>query len=276
MRVIHIYGEPAEKTLEPEEISSYVRAKLPGAKVALRKEFLLYRLDSKKGKNKNIDYLARELVNCRVGDLNASKKEEKGTPFPVEIEYEKMSLVEPKKRKPGIVYDGFLLQDFFKGLICPGERSINHWHIVFTNRLLATRDGKDNRYHLRIGIYSMPDLISTSGIVEAPAKPKEYYLLKSLGETAIEEWKEKNKERFIDYDDPRLTEVAKGYVLQAIFYHLTGDPFCENKNCRLYNAHWQEELIKAQLNKRGNHLRGNHPKSEFCKSHQQILENLDG
>jgi hypothetical protein len=70
--------------------------------------------------------------------------------------------------------------------------------------------------------------------------------------------------RFIDYNDSRMTEVMKGYVLQSIFFHMTGDPFCGDKNCRLYNAHWQEEVIQSQL----------YPKNEFCEKHQKIIEQI--
>jgi len=50
--------------------------------------------------------------------------------------------------------------------------------------------------------------------------------------------------------------------MQAVFNHLTGNPFCRNPNCRLFNAHWQEELIKAQLES----------EEEFCEEHREILE----
>ncbi|MFN3550645.1 MAG: DUF6775 family putative metallopeptidase, partial [Endomicrobiia bacterium] len=112
-------------------------------------------------------------------------------------------------------------------------------------------------------IYSFPSIISTTGIVEAPAKPKEFYLKKRLG-FDIYTLKEEFKNRFIDYNDPRMTEVMKGYVLQAIFFHMTGNPFCEDKNCRLYNAHWQQEVIQAQLN----------TKNEFCDKHKKIIEQI--
>jgi hypothetical protein len=38
------------------------------------------------------------------------------------------------------------------------------------------------------------------------------------------------------------------------------------KNCHLYNAHWQEELIQAQLRS----------KTDFCGQHEKILTNLAG
>ncbi|MEE9365582.1 MAG: DUF6775 family putative metallopeptidase, partial [Dehalococcoidales bacterium] len=109
-----------------------------------------------------------------------------------------------------------------------------------------------------------PSVISTTGIIEAPAKPREYYLLKQQYERlgkAPDELKERYRGRFIDYGDERLTEVAKGYAMQAVFYSLVGEPFCEDKGCRLYNAHWQEDLIFAQLESG----------YEFCPRHAELL-----
>jgi len=113
-------------------------------------------------------------------------------------------------------------------------------------------------------VYGIPSVITTTGLVEAPAKPKGYYLLKPqyemLGKDLLE-LKERLKASFIDYEDERLTEVIKGYAMQALFYHLVGAPFCKDKGCRLYNAHWQEELIFAQLES----------EYEFCPHHSKLL-----
>ena len=110
-------------------------------------------------------------------------------------------------------------------------------------------------------ILGFPTLISIPGIIEGPAKPKEFYTLRdALGENVA---REKLGGKFLVYDDPRLTEVAKGYVMQAIFYHVFGNPFCENKRCRLYNARWQEELLEAQLSS-----------PEFCPKHARRLKEL--
>lgn len=53
--------------------------------------------------------------------------------------------------------------------------------------------------------------------------------------------------RILECDDSRIIEVMKRYALQAVLYHLTGNASCENRNCRLFNAHWQEEVIHAQV-----------------------------
>ncbi len=141
-------------------------------------------------------------------------------------------------------------------------------HIAVTNKIFATY-GEDKRLHIRASIYSIPSVISISGIIEGPAKPREFYVYKqkfsSLGvwELKEREIKKKFKGQFIDYDDRRLAEVSKGYFAQALFFYITGEPFCNRKSCRLYNAHWQKDLIYSQI-RRG----------VFCKQHRTALERI--
>ncbi|MBI3991178.1 MAG: hypothetical protein HY350_03405 [Candidatus Omnitrophica bacterium] len=123
--------------------------------------------------------------------------------------------------------------------------------------------------HIRAAIFGFPSVISTSGIVEGPAKPKEYYLYKQkfaqLGIWEREEPKIKQrfKGSFIDYQDKCMTEVLKGYIAQALFFYISAEPFCVNKSCRLYNAHWQEELINSQLKS-----------AKFCLKHKNLLKEI--
>lgn len=75
--------------------------------------------------------------------------------------------------------------------------------------------------------------------------------------------KKKFKGRFMDYEDKRISEVIKGYIAQAIIYYITGEPFCPQKGCRLFNAHWQEDLIYAQVKKK-----------RFCRRHSAVLDKI--
>jgi hypothetical protein len=145
-----------------------------------------------------------------------------------------------------ILYDGFELQNIISENISITDDTL---HIIFTNKLTATFDNDDFRYHARALISSNPIIISTTGIIEAPAKPKQYYLdlLTNFSEGKIEEIKEKYKGEFLEYHDSRLNEIAEGYVLQAILYYGTGEAFCEKKECRLFNAHWQKDLFYSQI-----------------------------
>ena len=69
------------------------------------------------------------------------------------------------------------------------------------------------------------------------------------------------KENYLDYGDYRINFAAVGYALQSLFYFLSeGNPFCDDINCRLYNAHWQEELIHSQIQSK-----------RLCKEHAELL-----
>lgn len=271
---VHLYQEPTAKALGVKEISDYLKAKLSGIEIDSREEFFIHHLahftQGEKDREEIIDSLAKRIARSRISNLNV--QEISFAPLPAEIEYEKRKVAESNHKSFGILYHGFQLQAVLAGLIPREEKELKHLHIIFTNQLFATWSPSDGRYHARVSIYGRPTIISTIGLVEAPAKPKEYYLLKreyhllGIGENVISDLKEKFQGRFIDYDDPRTTEVVKGYAMQALFYYLVGDPFCRDRNCRLYNAHWQEDVIQAQLKS----------PDEFCPFHQEILNSLKG
>ncbi|MDQ3837593.1 MAG: hypothetical protein M3270_11785 [Thermoproteota archaeon] len=144
------------------------------------------------------------------------------------------------------LYDGFVMQRVFSELIPSEESDLEDVHIIFTSLLPCTFNEDDWRYHGRAAICGTPSIISTTGIVEALAKPREFYLAQ-IGSVRTDNvnLKKKFAGRFIDYDDRRMITAASiNYALQAIFFFITdGEPFCNDKDCRLYNAHWQEELI---------------------------------
>ncbi len=257
---IFLYDDPSSLNLNLKEIKNYLKSQLGQVDIRIQKEFITFHVNSKKREE-----YAENFARCKVRNINSNRSDFK--PLLGEIRFEKKLIENPEKKLTGILYDGILLDQVFLGLIPKGELDFNNLHIVFTNRLFGTFEENDGRYHARVIICGYPSLISTSGIVEAPAKPKEFYLLKqsysmASSEIPIDVIKDEFQGRFIDYDDPRLTEVMKGYVMQSVFYHLSDDPFCEDKKCRLYNAHWQEEMINAQID------------GKFCKKHQQLLNEI--
>jgi len=255
-----LYDEGAAETLDIGEMAKYVEDKLGKVAVEVRENPFA------SCPEKSLDY-AKKLASIKVQDT--SQQIILGQePIYGEIQYEKRRIL-GKTRAFGVVYDGIYLDRVFSELIPRDERSIGFVHIFFTNRLFATWEESDRRYHLRTSLYGLSSVMSTTGLVEAPAKPREYYLLKQQYEMLrkdLLELKDRFKGRFIDYEDERLTEVMKGYVMQAVFYSLTGNPFCQDKGCRLYNAHWQEDLIFAQLEST----------YEFCEQHARILDSLHG
>lgn len=169
-----------------------------------------------------------------------------------------------KKVKDVVAANGLLLN-----LSAIAKRANYPYSIIVTKRLIGTIGDSDKRMHLRSSVLSYPSVISLSGIVEAPAKPREYYLAKQslqgsgLWELEEARLKQKLKKQFIDYNDKRMPEVVKGLSAQALFFYLKGEPFCESKKCRLYNAHWQEDLIFAQIKS-----------GKLCAKHSRVLEKL--
>ena len=255
---IILYDEGTGQELDIEEIVQYLDQKMVKVKIELRGTPFVFNLPQ----DKVSDY-ARNIAGVKIQEL--SRKILSGQePLYAEIEYEKRRIL-GKTRSFGVLYDGFHLLRIFGEIISREGYSPEFVHILFTNRLFATWDDSNKRYHLRTSVYGFPSVISTTGLVEAPARPRDYYLLKQQYERLgkdLTELKDRFKGSFIDYADKRLTEVVKGYAMQAVFYSLSGAPFCEDKGCRLYNAHWQEELIFAQLGS----------EYEFCPRHTRLIE----
>lgn len=254
-----MYDEPSSKTLDINEVADYVRSMVK-CNVDVRHEFFTH------FKSYNIDHVAYKIATTKVVDPRKSFVRHE--PVPIEIDFEKKIMSMPDKRLLGVLYDGFEIQQILNEVIPEEENTLEHVHIALTNRLICTFSEEDYRYHYRTIICGYPTIVCTSGIVEAPAKPREFYLLQqyyaSIGDINLDEIKKKFAGRFIDYDDPRFTEVVKGIVLQGLFYHIAGNPFCEKKECRLLNAHWQEDMIESQLNS-----------GKLCEKHLQILNRFN-
>jgi hypothetical protein len=159
------------------------------------------------------------------------------------------------------LYDGFWLQRIFAETIPAAESG--HVHIIFTGLLTCTFSEDDWRYHGRAAVCGTPSIISTTGIVEAPAKPKEFYLAQFGGMADLGSLKKKFAGRFIDYGDD-MTAAGTAYALQALFFFVAdGEPFCDDRNCRLYNAHWQEELMHMA------------EKEALCRRHRQMANKFN-
>ena len=150
--------------------------------------------------------------------FNLKKSFEKHIPtikeISIEIENKDMS-----NKQEMILYDGVELNKIIKELIPIDENNLNTLHIIFTNKLTCTFDENDLRYHARAWVGSNPIIISTTGIIEAPAKPKQFYmdLITNFSEEAVEEIKKKYKGEFLEYKDFRLPEIVEGYILQTVF-----------------------------------------------------------
>ena len=262
---IFLYDEPAVQEIQISNLKNFLLETFH-MDVEI-KECVFHNLDRK---------TIEKISACRIFEPKMPFKEH--LPNKQEIDFEKSvcedtklmektTMVENAERiEDVIMYDGFEIQNIIYDIITENDSDSNNLHIVFTNKLTCTYDTADNRYHGRAVICSNPAIISTTGMIEAPARPREYYFdamkCKMQG-LDIQNVKKNYNGEFLDYHDKRLSKIAEGYLLQAIFYYMAGVAFCDSLDCRLNNAHWQKDLLYSQL-KIG----------KLCNKHQALLDKL--
>lgn len=245
LKIFLYRGFPSEK-INYKTWKSFLESLIPNIYLELREDFFLKFLTLLREKEPTLLEISRALAASRI--INPLVPVSNRQPLPGEISFERKYLLSPYQRPIGILYDAWELQKIMRTLIPAEERNWENLHLVITSQLFGTWDEKNRRYHKRTVFLGLPSIISISGLIEAPAKPRDFYLKLQMGiprQILLEEF----RDNILDYEDPRLTEVLKGYLLQALFYHLTGEAFCSDRSCRLYNAHWQEEMIRAQCSK---------------------------
>ena len=248
---IIIYDEPTVPEIQLDILKKFLTDTFP------------VKIETRGNLFKNLDYNTyKKIASAKIFDIK--KPFHKHDVSVEDILFEKENTDMSQKEEIPL-YDGIELQHIISETIPKNENSLDILSIILTNKLTCTFDESDFKYHARVIIGSNPTIISTTGIVEAPAKPKQYYLelITNISKKGMTEIKEKYKGEFLNYHDLRTSEVLKGYFLQATMYCETGDAFCSNKKCRLYNAHWQEELIYSQLKNK-----------KLCNRHTKILKEI--
>jgi len=261
---IFLYDEPAVQEIQISNLKNFLQ-KTFHVDVEI-KECIFNNLDVR---------TVEKISSCRIFEPKIPFK--KHLPNKQEIDFEKSvckdtklmektTMVEDAEKIEDVVmYDGFELQNIIYDVITKNDSEPNNLHIAFTNRLICTYDTVDSRYHGRTVICSNPAIVSTTGMIEAPARPREYYfeaMKYKMQGLNMQDIKKKYNEKFLDYHDNRLSKIAEGCLLQAVFYYMTGDAFCDSLDCRLNNAHWQKDLLYSQL-KIG----------KLCNKHQALLDN---
>ena len=247
---IFLYDEPSISEIKLDELAEFLEQ--------------TFHIPVQKRKNIFLDnhQIAKSLAATRI--FNYRQEFQRHEPTPEEIQFELDSFVDSSKTENIILYDGFEFHKVVSSLIPNEESSLDNFHLIFTNKLTCTFDDSDYRYHGRALIGANPSIISTTGIIEAPAKPRQYYMemMANYGMGLnIDSIKEKYKGQYLEYHDSRLDKIIQGYAMQTIFYYITGEPFCEFLDCRLNNAHWQADLLYSQLEF-----------GKLCPRHQKIID----
>ncbi len=253
--IIYLYNEIPEADLDIKRALRYLADHCRFIEIELRRGFIAHFFSNE---------LIGKLADCWNNELSA----ERGFNYnrAERLDYENLAHLKPGGISPQIIYNGWQLLKLLQAQIPRGEASPDKLHLILTPRLLVTMDeGEPRRQHARTIIMGQPSIISASGLVEAPARSAEYYLLERayqmLGQDIPEaELEERFAGKFLTYHDPRLTEVMLGYIMQAIAYSFMGEGFCDDPHCRLFNAHLQAEMLTAQLEA-----------PEFCEKHRGLF-----
>ncbi|MGC9318870.1 MAG: DUF6775 family putative metallopeptidase [Armatimonadota bacterium] len=171
----------------------------------------------------------------------------------------------PEDRELGTVYRAEPLQDVMRTLLPQDERD-GYLHIVYITQCIGHWEAGRDRFRLQIIQHGQPSIISTTGFVEVPALPREYafrraHLLGFGMEEAAAELDERFAHRALAHGDERITQVATGFALQALFKRLFDEEGCDDPSCPLHSAATHDELAAA-------HLSGD---SGLCDRHLKML-----
>ena len=251
IRKIILYDEPRVAEIQIKKLAGFLAKTFP-VQTEIRDS--LFRISDEK--------ISERIAGARIFDLKKPLEGYEPASADVSAEMQDIDIDEQGKAVP---YDGFELYKTAAESIPADQNRTDTLHVIFTDRLMCTFDENDSRYHARALIGSNPAIISTTGMIEAPAKSRQYYLdLMTCfsGEDAAE-IKKRYRGEFLEYHDSRTSHMAERYLLQAVMYFETGEAFCADKDCGLFNAHWQKELFCSQTVNRG-----------LCKRHQEMLHEL--
>jgi len=206
---IFLYDEPSVPEIQINDLARFI-AETFVVPVHVRKSLFSHFKSDRE--------TAVKLASSRVFNPQASF--ETHHPTNEEINFEEESFGNNSASDNIVLYDGFELQKIMLDKIPDKELSWDTFHLAFTTKLSCTYDPEDNRYHGRAVIGSNPSIISTTGIIEAPAKPRAYYLIMqhSISQGLnLDTLKDKFRGKFLEYHDKNLAQVVRGYALQAIF-----------------------------------------------------------
>ena len=261
LKKIILYDEPSVSEINVPNLVKFLKETLP-VEVIVKDNFF-------KGFSSQ---QIQKVSEARVFEINKPFQRHKPNQNDLELEEEfcknSKSMEETKKPEDAtnisevVMYDGFEMQKIIRENLLDFEDQT--LHVILTNRFTCTYDKSDARYHGRAVICANPAIISTTGIIEAPAKSRGFYIEAMANMTQgldIKSVKEKHSGEFLEYHDDRLSKVIEGYLLQVIFYVLSGESFCDYMDCRLNNAHWQRDLLYSQIEIR-----------KLCDKHKKILD----
>jgi len=253
---IYIYDAPNAIGLDIGVVGRYLAELLPEVQVETRTDFFTYQLG--KFEPEQIDVLTEQI---------AARLEEREVHDLVHPDHrDDMAPVTPEERDLGVVYLAKPLQDVMRPVISADERGESQLHINYITQCIGHFEAGAPMLKLQIAQQGEPTIISTTGFVEVPELPREYIFRRAqligLGaDDAVEELDERFGEETLHHGDARITKVAVGYALQALFYRLFGEEGCDRPNCPLRRVQTHDGLQEAHLSE----------ESGLCDRHARML-----
>lgn len=253
---IHIYDAPDAVGLNIGVIAQFLSELLPEARVETRTDFFTH-------------HLARfepEQVEVLTEELAARLREREVRNLVAPDRRGDLEPVRPEDRDLGVVYLAEPLQDVMLPMIPEQERGPEHLHLVHLEHCIGRFEPRESHLRLQIIQHGQPTIVSTTGFVEAPALPREYSFrqaqLFAFGiEEATEELDEVFAKETLGHDDPRITHVATGFALKAVFRRLFDERGCDDPTCPLHHVDTHDELAAAHLSEAAG----------LCERHTRML-----
>ncbi len=242
LTAIYLYDNPDAAGLDIDEVGGYLAAQFPTVEVLPRSDFLTHQFVrfSAEQRAELEPEVMRQLARARAAEFGGAQPDDVAVGWP------------PEDLHPDLTFEAAALQTVLRLLIDPAEAGADRLHITFTDYAIGSWRGARELFCLHIIALGEPSVISTTGLVEALPRPREYqfkraqFAMLGVDEEALEDLAEEFAHCTFGYADPRINEVCKGYALMACFYRMFGEAFCADPTCRLYAARNQAELIRTQ------------------------------
>ncbi len=236
---VYLYDDPDSAGLDVDELAHWLAARLPHAHVVVRTDYLTHQLArfSSAQQEALVAELAEHLRRAEVDNLVRPQ------------DRHRLPAVAPEDRGLDVVYEALALQSVLGLLIDAAEAKLFDLHVVFTANYLGVWRENEGYLRLRAAVLGVPNIISTSGLVEALELPRQYHFMRQqLALLGVEDDVDKTfADQTLGYGDPRVNEVCKGYLMQAVFYRLSGETGCEDPECRLHLSSTHRAAMRTQV-----------------------------
>ncbi len=222
-----------------DALAHWLAARLPHAHVVVRSDYLTHQLGRFTDAQRDtlVAELSEQLQGAEVDNLVRPE------------ERQMLPALPPQERGLDVVYEAIALQTLLGLLLDPAEAKLSQLHIMFTANYLGGWRENESHLLLRAAVLGTPNIISTSGLVESLELPRQYHFMRQ--QLAVMGIEESVDDAFADqtlgYGDPRLNEVVKGYLMQAVYYRLTGETGCMDPACRLHLAPTHRATMQTQV-----------------------------